>query len=181
MITLGRLRTLLPELLHRYKYVLLVIGAGLVMLLWPVSDAGQEHGDETANVHFDTRSSRQLEEDLEQILGQAEGVGRVVVRLSVSADENVIYAQESETQSDRSYADGFLADERMQEMRKTQVVNRDGDEEPIVISRQSPTYQGALVVCQGADRADVRLTVTRAVASMTGLGSDKIVVMKMKN
>ena len=32
-----------------------------------------------------------------------------------------------------------------------------------------PTYRGALVVCQGGDRADVKLAVTEAVAALTGL------------
>ena len=40
--------------------------------------------------------------------------------------------------------------------------------------------QGAVVVCQGADHPQVRLNVTNAVAVYTGLGSDKITVMKMK-
>ena len=39
---------------------------------------------------------------------------------------------------------------------------------------------GAVVVCQGADQPYVRLDVTNAVAAYTGLGSDKISVIKMK-
>ena len=39
---------------------------------------------------------------------------------------------------------------------------------------------GAVVVCQGADQAGVRLDVTNAVAAYTGLVSDKISVIKMK-
>lgn len=39
---------------------------------------------------------------------------------------------------------------------------------------------GAVVVCDGAELATVRLNVTNAVTSYTGLGSDKISVMKMK-
>ena len=41
--------------------------------------------------------------------------------------------------------------------------------------------QGAVVVCAGADSAQARLEVTEAVSAYTGLGSDKILVMKMKN
>lgn len=40
--------------------------------------------------------------------------------------------------------------------------------------------EGAVVVCQGCDSAKVRLDVTNAVMAYTGLGSDKITVMKMK-
>ena len=39
---------------------------------------------------------------------------------------------------------------------------------------------GAVVVCDGADSAVVRLEVTDAVMAYTGLGGDKISVMKMK-
>ena len=41
-----------------------------------------------------------------------------------------------------------------------------------------PTYRGALVVCQGGDRADVKLAVTEAVAALTGLSADRITVAK---
>ena len=39
---------------------------------------------------------------------------------------------------------------------------------------------GAVIVCDGANDPSVRLNVTNAVAAYTGLGSDKITVMKMK-
>ena len=39
---------------------------------------------------------------------------------------------------------------------------------------------GCVVVCEGADRPEVRLNVTNAVAAYTGLGSDKIRVFKMR-
>lgn len=40
--------------------------------------------------------------------------------------------------------------------------------------------EGAVVLCDGARSAQVRLDVTKAVMSYTGLGSDRIAVMKMK-
>ncbi len=39
---------------------------------------------------------------------------------------------------------------------------------------------GCVVVCDGADSAEVRWNVTDAVSAYTGLGSDRISVMKMK-
>ena len=44
----------------------------------------------------------------------------------------------------------------------------------------SPEYLGALIVCQGASDAKVRLWVVDAVMRVTGLTSDKITVLKMK-
>ena len=39
---------------------------------------------------------------------------------------------------------------------------------------------GAVVVCEGAEEARVKLCVTNAVSAYTGLSSDKISVIKMK-
>lgn len=39
---------------------------------------------------------------------------------------------------------------------------------------------GAVVVCDGAESAAVSLEIVRAVAAYTGLGSNKIIVLKMK-
>ena len=43
-----------------------------------------------------------------------------------------------------------------------------------------PTYLGAVIVCQGADSASVRLAIVAAVGRVTGLSTDKITVLKMK-
>lgn len=39
--------------------------------------------------------------------------------------------------------------------------------------------KGVLISCEGADKAEVRLDIIKAVASYTGFGSDKIVILKM--
>ena len=38
---------------------------------------------------------------------------------------------------------------------------------------------GVVVVCSGAENAQVRLNILRAVASYTGFGSDKITILKL--
>lgn len=40
---------------------------------------------------------------------------------------------------------------------------------------------GAVILCQGADAAEVRLHIVEAVSAFTGLGSNRILVLKMKN
>ena len=58
--------------------------------------------------------------------------------------------------------------------------NGNGKEVPVTVKTIYPTYQGALILCQGADSAAVRLNIVNAVSNLTGLGSDKISVIKMK-
>ena len=41
--------------------------------------------------------------------------------------------------------------------------------------------KGVVVVCDGADRASVRLDILRCVKSYTGFASEKVTILKMKN
>lgn len=54
------------------------------------------------------------------------------------------------------------------------LINGAGEAEVLV------SENGAVVVCEGAGSAEVRLCITRAVSAYTGLSSDKIAVIKMK-
>ena len=53
------------------------------------------------------------------------------------------------------------------------------NESALVERVDPPQYLGAIVICQGADSAAVRLAVVEAVSKYTGLGADQIAVLKM--
>ena len=63
---------------------------------------------------------------------------------------------------------------------ETVLISEDGREEPVVIRTIYPTYKGALIVCQGADSANVCLAIKEAVSKVTGLDASQISVLKMK-
>jgi len=100
------------------------------------------------------------EQRLEKALENMEGVGGVRVTLSLRGSvERELVTQE----------DGVL------------VVSSGGGVQSVVERRfVYPEYLGALIVCEGAGIPAVKLNVTRAVQSVTGIGSDKITVIKMK-
>ena len=58
------------------------------------------------------------------------------------------------------------------------LVDSGSGDAPVVTRTVYPNYRGALVVCQGGDRAEVKLAVTEAVAALTGLSADRITVAK---
>ena len=109
-----------------------------------------------------------ISESLEQILGQIEGVGRVKVMLTQSAGEITIYQEDTDHSGDTVREDTVL------------VTGESRQEMGLVRQVIPPKYQGAVVVCQGGDRAAVRLAIVDAVAAVTGLTSDRITVLKMK-
>ena len=132
------------------KFALPVLGLGVLLLLWP-SGTGE----------------------MERILSRIEGAGELHLMLTLESDGERTLAE------DREETLGGSPDApESQSRRETVILSVSGGEEVVVTRRESPVYRGALVVCQGADRAEVKLAVTQAVAALTGLGADRITVVK---
>ena len=104
----------------------------------------------------------------EQLLSSMDGVGRVELMLTTSGSEEIFYQTDTRVSGDtREETTVFSSTQSTQ---KT----------PVVTKTKSAPYLGAVVVCDGADSAAVQLRVMQAVSALTGLGSDKISVIKMK-
>ena len=56
----------------------------------------------------------------------------------------------------------------------------DRNETGLVHQINPPVYLGAVVLAQGADNPVVKLSIVEAVSKVTGLGADKISVLKMQ-
>ncbi len=166
-------------MLGKYKYILIVIAAGAVLLLIPASGGGEKATEDAGKTHEMDVSSE--ERRLEEALGEAEGVGRVRVVLAVRESGEAVYEKDVQENGKKSGAQGDLLEE-FDKNAKTVIVSKgSGIQEPVVIKRTMPRYMGAVVVCEGADNPKVELAVVSAVRSATGLSSDKITVIRMKS
>jgi len=61
----------------------------------------------------------------------------------------------------------------------TLVISESGKERVVELYYVNPEYTGAVIVCEGAGSAELRLQITKAVSNFTGLGTDKISVISM--
>ena len=158
---------------ERYKLAALaaVIGAGL--LLWPGSETG-EKVEQSENV---PGSRESIQQEMEEILGHISGVGQVRVMLTVDTDGERQLARDTELR----YSGATTAPEDYSRRTETVLTDIDGGDEAVVTKRLYPTYRGALVVCQGGGRAEVRLAVTEAVTALTGLTADKVTVAEWQS
>ena len=141
----------------------------MLLLLPTDKSSGQER--QTSD---DTQlySLEETERRMAQLLGRMSGVGRVQVMLSLKTGPTLQLAQDMDLEQE----EGSLR-QRSQPV----TVNRgSGKQEVVVTQRLYPTYQGAVVVCQGAGDSRVRLRVMETVAVLTGLSSDKISVVQWK-
>lgn len=145
----------LKYVMVKYRYVLLVVLAGLALMLLP------DHTEAPEPI-ADVVTEESLQAQLEEILSRVEGAGKVAVLLTESRGGEIFYQTEGDDQ------------------RTVLVTGTDRSESGLVRTTQSPVYQGAVVVCQGADSPAVRLAVVEAVSNATGLGTDRITVLKME-
>ena len=129
--------------------------AGLALMVIPV---GSEETDPVPTV----TAEETLESRLEAILCRIDGAGEVKVLLTEDRGGEVFYQTEGE--------DG----------KTVLICGADRSESGLVRTTEAPAYRGAVVVCRGADSAAVRLAVVEAVANATGLGTDRITILKMK-
>lgn len=154
------------SILTKYRYPAIVLLIGILILLIPGRDAEQKSDI------LEQMSTESLEERLEKILATMEGAGKVDVLLSVGEGEKTIY--QSDLQSNQS-DDSDSVNSKTIVITDSQRVERG-----LVQQTNPPEYLGAVISCQGADDPLVRLAIVDAVSTSTGLGADKISVMKMK-
>ena len=151
--------------LGKYRYVLLVLLVGVVLMFLP---ARKETTNETVPTVDAPSQKQNIREELVSILGQIEGVGDVRVMLTVAAGEKTLYQTDADISENTSRIETVIVtDANRKEVGLVQQIN-------------PPTYLGAIVVCKGAGNAAVRLAVVEAVSRITGLGADRISVLKMK-
>lgn len=159
---LTQIRSKLIGQIKKYRYAVLILLVGIVLMILP------EHADkgdtmEGATIQEETEDLSQM---LTEVLAQIKGAGKVRLLLTLETGERTIY------QTDGS---GQTLDQET-----VIITDAERAQKGLVQQIASPVYRGAVVVCQGADDPEVRLSIVEAVSDATGLTSDRISVLKMK-
>lgn len=162
---LSKLRGKAGSLIGKYKYVLVVLLVGIGLMLIP-EQKDREPATTTMPAAVELPDQT---EALTQILSQVQGAGRVKLLLTLAAGEQTVY-QIDQNQD----AAGKINSETVI------ITDADRNQQGLVQKTLAPEYRGAIVLCQGAGDANVRLAIVEAVADATGLSTDRISVLKMK-
>lgn len=159
--------------IKKYKYVLLTALLGVLLLLLPQNEKATDTGSATPSAaeNFDREA---LQNEMEDILSSLDGVGKLSLMLTVEGGGAYELAQ------DENASLKARGDEVDEQTRKTEtvVLGNGTSAEVVVTHSRYPRFVGALIVCEGGDRADVQLKVTQAVSALTGLSSERISVVK---
>ena len=154
------------ELWKKHKLVLLVVLVGIILMLLPVSSQTKETEENKSQIPQESFDLAAMEQRMEEVLGKIDGVGKLRLMLTLQSGTRLTLAEDTQRDQDRT-------------QREIVTLNRgSGNQEIVITNRFYPVYQGAVVVCQGADSSAVRLAITETVQALTGLPSDRIRVAK---
>lgn len=152
--------SLLLERIKNYRYVLAVLVLGVALMLIPSGNSASAETQEEPEMQHETG----VEDALERVLGKIAGAGEVAVMLTMEQSEETQY----QTDASGNGTDTVL------------IADTQRSQAGLVRTVYQQRWRGAIVVCQGADDPAVRLAIVEAVSRVTGLGYDKISVLKMQ-
>lgn len=155
------------DFLKKYRYAVLVLLIGLALMLLPTQKTQKQEPQTT-----DKPDDISINEQLSEILSKVKGAGNVQVLLTIEAGEETRYQIDEVVE---------VTEQGSSTKVSTIIIsNMDKQETGLVRQVIPPVYKGAVVVCQGGDDPSVKLAITEAVSKVTGLGADRISVLKMK-
>lgn len=166
MICLRDLKTLWDRaaVFLKNKYVVIgICGLAILLLLLPWG-SGKTEKESVLTQTPDEFDLEACEERLEDILSEIKGVRKARVFLSVESGKETVYAVD---------VDETVSEDRTVVKRETVISGGEG----VRVKVLQPKFSGAVVVYSGTESASLRLNLTSAVSSATGLSTDKITVL----
>ena len=145
-------------------YIIVIIGVVLMLI-----STGNEPQNDTKAPVYEAYSD---EARLEKILSKIDGVGDVSVMITYYGTTTYDVAYEKkESRSEK--AEEFTKSE------ENSVITKGG--EPLLLGTVYPKARGAVIIAEGAGRADVKKALTDAVSAVLDIASHKVCVLEGKD
>ena len=130
------------------------------------------------------KDSENLEQKLESILSQIQGVGevQVFINYSESSETVAMYNENTKTSTteETDTSGGTRKVESTDSQKELVYQEENGEKAPIIQKTVQPKIEGAIITAKGASNATVKTNIVQAVEAATGLATHKIQVFEMK-
>ena len=156
----------LQGVIAKYRYAVIILIIGVVLLLLPGKSEVMQKDSSSAPQQTEKISVES--KALADLLQSIDGAGKEQVMMSIASGERTQYITNTDSSESTTRTETVI------------ITDSERNESGLIEQMNPPIYRGAVVVCQGADSAAVRLAITQAVAKITGLSTDNICVLKMK-
>ena len=173
--------------------IILIVTILIINMIWGTPDKNTDentvkNSTTTKLVNGETKENtdtEQIENSIKQILSKINGVGKVDVLITYSESSQVV-AMYNETykESQTEEEDTSGGTRTIAEVNKDKEIiykEENGEKVPITEKVVMPKMEGALIVAEGANNAEVKTNIIQAVEALTGLSTHKIQVLEMKS
>lgn len=124
-----------------------------------------------------------LEQRLEEILSNINGVGdvKVFINYSETSETVAMYNENTKTSvtEETDTSGGIRKIEETDSQKEIVYQENEGDKEPIVQKIVQPKIEGAIITAKGASNINIKTNIIQAVEAATGLATHKIQVFEM--
>lgn len=157
---------------------ILIFGVAAVIVLLLLSSVTHSKksvssSEQTETLEDAAKIEQTLEQRLEKLLGEIDGVGAVSVMVTLDCSSRQLFEKDEKTETNvKSESDAGSENTA----RETEVVLAGSGKEPLRIGVVQPRVRGAAVVCGGANDPVVREKVTNMVAKALNIGISRVYV-----
>lgn len=117
-------------------------------------------------------SAVNINKELEKILSEVEGAGRVKVLINYNQSGEKILAYDMESNINEK--------ESGKENNSKSEVVYDGNKMPVILKEYMPKVEGVIIVAQGGNTENVKKQLIAGTVALLGIDEHKIEVLKMK-
>jgi stage III sporulation protein AG len=166
------------------QYILvIIICLGLLALIWPISQVEKEvspASEPDKMLPADNSKKRQLTVEVESILSQIEGAGKVNVSIIMDSEGVKTYASNIRDEK-REIQETDSSGTRKQTVEESKI--RDlavSAGAPLLLEEKTPKVLGILVVAEGARIPEVKERLTNAAVTLLNIAPHRVRVVSRK-
>lgn len=177
--------TAILERIKGVKNIGLIVGIAVVSLIavFVMGSFGENTNKNNTNASISNSDYLEIEDRLSKVLSKIEGVGDVSVMINFAGTAEIVTAITSNTSKDKTQdqdSSGSRVTERETENRSPVIIQKDGEDVPLILKENLPDVVGVVVVAQGAGRMEVRIKLLQAVQTLLDVSADKVEIFSMK-
>lgn len=167
--------------------ILIGILAGILLLVIALPQKQEESSKEPAiqeavseKGSFQEEKAARMEAELERILEQVQGVGKVEVMITLKSSGRKTVEKDTSVSEDTDGSEnGGAGGSRREEESTVYQRDAEGNEIPFVVEETVPVVEGVLVAAQGGENLTVAEDILDAAQVLFGVEAHKIKVMKL--
>lgn len=177
--------------------ILFLAGILLLLLSLPSGFLSGQQNKKEQKEKTDSKSTKQesawdamneyaagQEREVERILSQVEGIGKVDVMITIASSEEKKTLQKEDVSEEDTQESDSVGGSRKQSSSRAQrepvLVETGNEDTPYLVQLMSPRIEGVVVVAQGAGKGSINTEIIEAVGALFSIEAHKIKVMKME-